>query len=128
MVCLPVDVSYVNELSKEDVRARQFSTLDLCHFDRFTLLAPSREAWSARYEDARTKLKARGSDLGLWAAGSDFSFVYKSQLDLFDRGVGWLGGGALLVRPDQHVLGILDSETTADEVVSLIRSHLGDTP
>ncbi|KAM5345962.1 hypothetical protein ACJ41O_011823 [Fusarium nematophilum] len=106
----PLDLSYVAELSQDDVNARQFSTLDLLHFDSFTLIVSSHRVW--------INLQLRSID-------QDFDFVYEEQQKMFNEGAGIMHGCALLVRPDQHLLGCVGEKSTAEDLASLILGHLG---
>ncbi|OHF02124.1 FAD binding domain-containing protein [Colletotrichum orchidophilum] len=122
----PIDTSYVKELSDEQVAAQQFSTLDLVNAGTFALITPCRAAWSHRFEDCKAVLGQRlNSRLRLWGADSDFQFSSNSHRRLYDTQGGFSKGGAILVRPDQHILGCISPEASADDLVTLIANHLG---
>ncbi|KAF2014634.1 FAD binding domain-containing protein [Aaosphaeria arxii CBS 175.79] len=120
----PLDVSYIKELSQEEVDARRYSTLDLIEVGSFTLLVNSRAAWEDRHHEASLSLDNQGIKVRLVAADSDFIFVDQSQFDLYNKGIGFCNGGALLVRPDQHIVGCLGANTTSADIKRLVKSHL----
>ncbi|OAL33029.1 hypothetical protein AYO22_00114 [Fonsecaea multimorphosa] len=103
----PVDVSYVDEFSPADLESHRFSTLDLCDLDKFTLLG---------------ELDVPG--VKTCRVGRDFEVIGEA-------GQKWLAaarmdvGGGLLVRPDQHILMLLDVGTTTEEVQRRLNAHLG---
>lgn len=53
------------------------------------------------------------------------AFARQANLLLEQSSSGGDGGGGILVRPDQHILMVLDADTTAEEVVGAMRVHLG---
>lgn len=120
----PVDVSYVKELSEEQRLARQYSILDLCSFDAFTLIVASRDVWTRPYNEAVKWAGPRNIKIQLQAVGLDFSFVDSKQRQLWDRN-GLADGGAFLLRPDQHILAILSVGVTSSSITDVIGSHLG---
>lgn len=120
-----IDVSYVKELSVENVEQRRYSTLDLCSFDRFTLIAGSPSAWTARFQEIEEAVRDRGVSICMRIAGEDFDFVDQKQADLFAVKARLSVGVALLVRPDQHILAVLRADSVAEEVAKAIFTHLG---
>ncbi|KAJ0297811.1 hypothetical protein COL516b_010421 [Colletotrichum fioriniae] len=122
----PIDTSYVKELSSEQIDARRYSTLDLANAGTFALIAPSREAWSQRVEDCKEALgKILSSRLTLWVADVDFKFAFDSHREMYDTKGGFSEGGAILVRPDQHILGCISPDASASDIVTLIADHVG---
>lgn len=122
----PCDVSYVTEWSDADVKARQWSTLDLCPFDAFSLVAGSRSGWSEKLEQVNAVLSGLNVPrIHLACEEDDFDFVFDDQRKLFHEAGGFATGKALLVRPDQHILGTIDPGMTADHVLLFVRQHLG---
>ncbi|KAI5922123.1 FAD binding domain-containing protein [Camillea tinctor] len=122
---IPIDVSYVKELPREKVKKWQYSTLDLCSFQCFTLITSSRQSWSSRCKALAEALGQWGVRIEMRAADCDFEFVEPIQRELFNQGAAMNEGGALLVRPDQHILGCLSPETNFLDLVTLVKSHLG---
>ena len=122
----PVDVSYVSELSSEAVAQRRFTTLDLCAPDCFTFIIGSLELWAERIQQVKSHYARWGPRIVAYALGTDFDLVSGP------RGINWIEGaglkddGGLLVRPDQHVQMRLDARTSAEEVLSSLKSHLGN--
>jgi hypothetical protein len=121
----PVDISYVSELSPDQIAARQYSVLDLCAIDAFTMLVGSQSAWMDRFRELKRVLGQRGIKLSLFAADEDFTFTNKSHGKLFAEGVELGNGGGLVLRPDQHILLRLASGTTVAEVEADLLKHLG---
>lgn len=121
----PVDVSYVKEFSEQDVKSRQYSTLDLCMPDRFTLLVGSRDPWVERFKVLEAAMKRKGVWVALAAAHRDFEFVFEEQERLFaDKGKLNVGGG-LFIRPDQHVLRLVEPTDPIASIEKSLMEHLG---
>lgn len=121
----PVDVSYVREFTENDVLRRQFSTLDLLDYDKFTLIVSPNMTWEVKAGQVQQLSKRAGVKVQVWVWKKDFDFVNENQASLFKNQGGFADGGGLVVRPDQHILGRLGQDTTAEEVTSLVFGHLG---
>ncbi|KAJ2900058.1 hypothetical protein MKZ38_002676 [Zalerion maritima] len=121
---LPVDVSYVKELSARQVEGMRFSMLDLCAPDGFTLIVPEKRVWAERLEEVGHVLGGRGVGIQLRSADEDFEFVDQERRRLFEDEA-FREGGGLLVRPDQHLLGLVGWEDGAGEVLEMVLGHLG---
>lgn len=121
----PVDVSYVDQFTKNDVQRRQFSTLDLAGYDKFTLIVSPSAAWEPKFREIQELLKRAGARIELWVVDKDFEFVDKEQRALFEEKGGLAHGGGFIVRPDQHLLGLQGPNTTAQDIASQILCHLG---
>lgn len=127
------DVSYISELGAEEVAARRWSTLDLCRFDTMTLFQA--DTPSARHRAIHLEqLLAENPILGKHSGrilrrvtyGVDFetlpgtpgaNFVENARL------TSALDGG-VLVRPDQHILMMIDTKTSAQDIFDAIKRHL----
>lgn len=121
----PIDLSYVKEFSEQDVKSRQYSTLDLCMYDRFTLLVGSQGPWIQRFQALEAAMKRYGARIVLVVAYRDFEFVFKEQEQLFIA-EGQLGvGGGLLVRPDQHMLRLVQPKDSVACIEKSLVEHLG---
>lgn len=118
-------MSYVDEFTKDDILRRQFSTLDLAGFDTFTLIVGPDTAWEDKFTRVQELLKRVGVRVQLWVLNKDFLFVDQRQATLFEYEGGFVDGGGLIVRPDQHILGRLSQSTNANEMAALVLSHLG---
>ncbi|PYI03079.1 hypothetical protein BO78DRAFT_375874 [Aspergillus sclerotiicarbonarius CBS 121057] len=123
----PIDCSYVAELSPEELQLKQFSTLDLCAFDGFTLIVDveSAEHWGRILEEVKRQVpgKCAGLKIAMVTHGGTF--------DLQPGGGGrWMAltrlaeGHAILVRPDQHVLARFEYPGEASGVLGELRTHL----
>lgn len=117
-------MSYVKEWTEKDVSARQASTLDLCPYDSFTLIVRDRQAWEQRFKDLQKSL-ADTVKILLWSVDEDFGFAFPEQEKKFCEGFGLDSGGGVLVRPDQHVLAVL--EDGANDLEDPIINHLRGT-
>lgn len=124
----PIDSSYVSELSKDELQAKQFSTLDLCPFDSFTLIADQTLAlhWEACFHELQQLLQDSVAPLKIRLAieGQDF------EVQPGVHGQDWIGlmglrdGQVVLVRPDQHILASFGRELGAPELVGILSGHL----
>lgn len=121
----PVDVSYMKEFSEQDIKSRQYSTLDLCQYDSFTLLVGSRDQWSERFQALEAALKRRGVRVALAVAYHDFDFVYERQGLLFANEGNLSSGGGLLIRPDQHLLRLVQPTDSVASIEKSLIEHLG---
>jgi hypothetical protein len=121
----PIDISYVSELSSDEIATRQYSVLDLCAVDSFTMLVGSQSAWMDKFRELRRGLSQRGIKVNMFAADEDFGFTNELHRKLFADGVELENGGGLVLRPDQHILTRLSSSTTAEEIQVDLVGHLG---
>ena len=121
----PVDVSYVSELSLDEVTQRQFTTLDLCAPDCFTFIVNSLEIWRERIQQVRTHYAQSGPKIAVYALSTDFDLVPGTRGQAWVEGAGLIGGGGLLVRPDQHIQMRLEAGTSGEEILASLKSHLG---
>lgn len=97
----------MDEFSSEDIEQRRYSTLDLCDFDKFTLIG---------------NLEVPG--VKTCTLGKDFEVIGSAGKEWL-KGTGLNDGGGLLIRPDQHILMVLEKDTTAEDVELRLRQHLG---
>lgn len=118
----PIDSSYVSELSDDELLAKQYSTLDLCPFDSFTLIATSH--WEECFHRLQQLLQdAVAQKVRLVIEGKAF----KAHPGV--HGQNWfetmgLQDQAVLVRPDQHVLACFSHGAEAHEIVNALSKHL----
>ncbi|KAK7432758.1 hypothetical protein QQZ08_000618 [Neonectria magnoliae] len=112
-------------ITAREVAARQYSTLDLCGMDIFTLLVSRADPWRLKFEDLQPALSRRNIKAQLWVANVDFEFNVAKQKLLFETSGGLAAGGALLVRPDQHIFQCSSITTTSEELEAVILGHLG---
>lgn len=122
----PIDNSYVSELSALALEQKQYSTLDLCAFDAFTLIFSS--ASTSHWEEALTQLRSSlPTPLQINAAvlGRDFELVPGARKNEWVMGLQLNHGAAVLVRPDQHILNCYGKETNIEEVIKGLKGHLG---
>ena len=129
---LPVNLQHVEELSPAERQLRQYSTLDLCRYDSFTLIINSSPFQEKRAADLITLLKRnqRGNavvPIRNVILGTDFEVVFeekgKDWLDNFKLGSDQAGG--VLVRPDQHILSLICEDTSAEQLASELETAAG---
>ncbi|GKZ33932.1 hypothetical protein AbraIFM66950_004023 [Aspergillus brasiliensis] len=123
----PIDCSYVSELLPEELKLKQFSTLDLCAFDAFTLIVDmtSADHWGMILEEVKRQLpgKCSGLKIEMMARGANFDLQPGG-------GEKWMAltrlaeGQAILVRPDQHVLARFEYPGESSGVLGELRAHL----
>ncbi|OQD79883.1 hypothetical protein PENANT_c042G04905 [Penicillium antarcticum] len=115
----PIDVSYVKELSEDQVKAFQWSTLDLCAPDSWTLILgqdkPSLQ--TTQFQEHCEAIKVK---LTIWRAGLDFDTIDQSWFadELNNQ-------GGILVRPDQHIFMRVSYFTTGEDLIIGLNRHLG---
>ena len=115
----PVDVSYIKEIDQEQVRACQWSTLDLCGPESWTLIL-GQEQEIPHITRLQEHCNIVGVPLHIWRPGADFQIVRQS----------WFAdelanGGGVLIRPDQHILARVSTETNGEDLVVEVNKHLG---
>ncbi|RAO70423.1 uncharacterized protein BHQ10_006435 [Talaromyces amestolkiae] len=121
-----IDSSYVDELTPELIAQKQFSTLDLCRFDSFTVLVGENHADKIRtiVGEALDQIPSDISlPVGIVVQGVDFVLEqgYEkrwSELTKLNE------GQAVLVRPDQHILTVFGPEVESGDVVEALKRHL----
>jgi hypothetical protein len=128
-----IDSSYVLELSEEQVKQKQYSTLDLCTFNSFTIVvdAPWAERWKVYVKETQNRLPVAvkaSLRVELAILGVDF------DLEAGQKSLQWTDlmrlkeGQATLVRQVQHILSCFQS-TTADssDLLQALQNHLAWT-
>jgi hypothetical protein len=126
----PIDCSYVKELDASALEYKQFSTLDLCSFDAFTLIFSTAFTthWSNVLSELRPNLlKSAGNGLKINTAalGEDFELVTGARRNEWVMGLQLERGAAVLVRPDQHILNCYGVDTQVGEILKGLVTHLG---
>ncbi|KIV80785.1 hypothetical protein PV11_08261 [Exophiala sideris] len=118
------DVSYIEELTVEEIQRKRFSTLDLCSRGAFTLITSKDTVWHHRYD--RVSGACHPSlPLRLVVESQDFDFLDVVTRTKWCHGFGLHKDGAVLVRPDQHVLVVLRPDHTIEHVVYVLYDFLG---
>ena len=121
----PIDSSYVSEFSEQEAKKKSWSVLDLCAYDAFTLLIDRAvaESWKAVLGGVREHLPEK---LKINVAVLDQDF----EIQAGERGSEWLkamlldSGGGILVRPDQHILALME-KAEESVMVGALKEHLG---
>lgn len=122
----PIDNSYVSEFSPVALGRKEYSTLDLCAFDAFTLIFSS--TFASHWEEALAQLRlSLLTSLKINAAvlGTDFELVPGARKNEWVMGLQLNHGAAVLVRPDQHILNCYGQEASVTEVLKGLKGHLG---
>lgn len=114
----PVDVSYVKELSKDQIQACQWSTLDLCAPDSWTLILGQGQE-DSQATSLQKHCHTIGISLYVWRLGVDFELV--RQYWFADE----LRNGGILVRPDQHILTRVALDMSREGLIAQLNKHLG---
>jgi hypothetical protein len=121
----PIDSSYVSEFSEEEAKKREWSVLDLCAYDAFTVFVgrEGAQSWKQAMTGVRKALPT-GLKISLAVSNEDFEIVEG------ERGKEWVSemrlaaGGAVLVRPDQHILALFEKAEEA-LIIGAFKKHLG---
>ncbi|KAH7165134.1 3-propionate hydroxylase [Fusarium sp. MPI-SDFR-AT-0072] len=122
---IPVNLRYVKEFSAEDIKARRYSTLDLCAPNAWTLLLPAKDD-KVHPAAAIITDSHRDTNFNTLTIGKDFDVATVT------KGFDWLSesgltqGHALLIRPDQHVFGSFGTEAEAKDLGQRFSNFLGD--
>jgi len=120
------DVSYIEELSVEEVERKKFSTLDVCSKSAFTLITSKDTVWHHRFDQLSGACHS-SLPLKLVVEGQDFDFIDVEAQTKWCQGFGLHRDGAVLVRPDQHILAVLQADHNVEDVVNILHDFLGIT-
>ncbi|KAF4415062.1 3-propionate hydroxylase [Fusarium acutatum] len=120
----PVNLKYVKEFGVEDIKARQYSTLDLCAPDAWTLLLPPNDdkvhaascIITGSHKNTKFNSLTLGKDFDVVSGAARWEWLSESGLTL---------GRALLIRPDQHIFGSFGTEGEAQELGQKLSNFLG---
>jgi hypothetical protein len=116
----PVDVSYVTELNEDQIRECQWSTLDLCAPNAFTLILGTEDTQLvSQLAHIREYCRVMGVAFNSWHLGTEFNIVRQRWFSTE------LNNSGVLVRPDQHIMIKVTEETTGDKLIAILSSHLG---
>jgi hypothetical protein len=120
-----IDSSYVVEFTEADIKARQWSVLDLCAFDAFTLFVGSanRQRWISAIDEAKAELPS-ALKLNVSVLDDDFEIVEGQRGREWIREMRLEVDGAVLVRPDQHILAVL-AKDEGGKLREVLSEHLG---
>ncbi|GES65436.1 monooxygenase, FAD-binding [Aspergillus terreus] len=122
-----IDSSYA-VAEPQRVDAMTYSTLDLCRFDAFTILVDERS--SSQFEAAAKSALAQipasvASGLLLRVIVKGVDFLLQPGQEKWDDVVLLKQGQAVLVRPDQHILAVLNRDAGAAHIEEALKSYLG---
>jgi hypothetical protein len=112
-------VSYVKELDEKQIEKFQWSTLDLCGPDSWTLIL-GRDQPTSHASKLKQYCGSVRIGLNVWRVDDDFIII---KQDWF--GDELINNGGLLIRPDQHILTRVASDTTAEDMFRELKRHIG---
>ena len=120
-----IESRYVKEFTKEEVEKREWSVLDLCAFDAFTLFVGKEQnsKWTEAVKDSRLELP-NGLTINIAVLGEDFEIADGGKRSEWVKGMKLEECGAVLVRPDQHILALFGRKD-AGQLTTVLREHLG---
>jgi len=121
----PVDLSYVSDMTASERSQRQYSSLDLCACDKFTLLVSASTEPIGMKAEVLALLNHLQIPLSVFQHGNDFSVREGDRSSSWTQKTGLASGGAVLVRPDQHILALFTNTFSAHDVASAIAKHFG---
>lgn len=121
----PIDSSYVNEFTQGDVWAREWSVLDLCAYDAFTFFVgeESKHSCLGYVEQIKAEMPS-ALKLNVVVLDEDFEVVMGKKGIEWMKEMGLKEGGAVLVRPDQHILALF-GKGDLGQVTTVLKEHLG---
>lgn len=122
-----IDSSYVG-VDSQKIEDMTYSTLDLCRFDTFTVLVDKdfSSNFEATVQEALKQLPAKvASKLSLQVFVKDVDFLLQPGQEKWDDVVPLNKGWAVLVRPDQHILAVLDRNTGTAGILEALRGSFG---
>ncbi|CAG8381778.1 unnamed protein product [Penicillium salamii] len=122
-----IDSSYIDGASPETVLQKTYSTLDLCPFDSFTLLVDVKfvsQFESATQEALKQISRGKTSALSLQVVVLELDFYLQPGQEIWIDIVPLKRGHAVLVRPDQHILSVLDQDAGAKHIVGALEEYL----
>jgi hypothetical protein len=121
-----IDSSYVGA-HPQKVAEMTYSTLDLCRFDTFTILVDEssfsqfRPAFQKAFQEVA---EMTASSLSMQVVVMGLDFLLQPGQEKWDDVVPLKQGKVVLVRPDQHILAVLDRKDSAVHIVEALKSHL----
>lgn len=116
----PVDLSYVSEFDAGDRAKRRYSTLDLCAIDRFTLLLPPLAVSSRSFSTFLKRCRNLNVGVNLYRMTDSF----QPETAAWQEQSGLLSGGAMLIRPDQHILWCARIDSSEDDCFDALKGFL----
>lgn len=120
----PINLEYIKEFSAEQIKARQYSTLDLCAPDAWTVLLPVND--NTLNKAIPAMVTNHGNiKFNTLTLGKDFDVARVSASQDWLNQSGLTQGRALLIRPDQHIFGSFGTEIEARELDQQISNFLG---
>lgn len=119
-----MNLSFMAELSANDMSQRKYSSLDLCAANAFTLFSNCDGSENLSLELAKAELSH--IPLVSRALGCDFTVINGAQGQAWLQAMGLDREYKVLVRPDQHILGIFESGSCCfEQMARALRQHLG---
>jgi 2-polyprenyl-6-methoxyphenol hydroxylase-like FAD-dependent oxidoreductase len=120
-----LDVSYVSELSTQEIERRRYSTLDLCERDGFTMLVGCESTWKQKLDSMSATIATKSPPVYIKMLGMDFEMEETANAASWIDRTGISEGNSILVRPDQHILGFLSEDESLSDLERLLDTHTG---
>ncbi len=123
LVPAPVDLSYIHDLEESAKQTKHHSTLDLIMLDGYTLITGPKSL-----NGVFKALQQAGDEHGIVVKRAEYGTDF---LVTEEHGQGWLKGfhilegNGVLVRPDQHILRLVDASANGPDVVASLLASLG---
>lgn len=121
----PIDSSYISEFSEIEAKNREWSVLDLCAYDSFTLFVgrEGAESWKEVLEAVREAVP-EGLKINVAVLEEDFEIVEGEKGSEWVKKMRLDVGGGVLVRPDQHILAPFE-KADRGVMVRALKEHVG---
>lgn len=120
----PVDLSYLDDLPSSKAKDWNYSVLDVVHHSSYAFLY-SGSTWAKKIPALRQMFAQQGVPLKTLEVGKDFDFIEKKPGKAWQEGYGINKGGAVLVRPDQHIQCVVTSSELPQRILDDVLRTLG---
>lgn len=120
----PVDLSYLDDLPNSKAKDWNYSVLDIVPLGLYTFFY-SGSTWGKKVPALRQMFGQQGVPLKVVEVGKEFEFTEKKPGKAWCEGYGLNKGGAVLVRPDQHVQCVVASGELPQRIVDDVLRTLG---
>lgn len=124
----PVDLDYIkDELPRDKLDTWRYSVLDLVPVDSYLLVCSGRaEGEKQNWSRLELEMRRVGAGLRVLQAGVNFTWANSGDGRSWESAYGLDKGGAVLVRPDQHVEAVLSGVEEIDQILGFIGHSLVD--
>ncbi|KAI4723375.1 hypothetical protein E4T48_00575 [Aureobasidium sp. EXF-10727] len=121
----PLNLSYIRPLPHSTFSSsRKYSSLDLCAMNAITVLSGTCDTHS--WKEKVAEFLGVNVPISVIQIDADFAVMEGEEGDAWLRGTRLRQGSTIIVRPDQHILAIVENDIAVEEkVAQLIGQHLG---